>query len=167
MPRTVVSIILSSLLVFPLTAIAQAHYKCRTASGGTIVSDLPCPSETRQGQAAYNASQARQYSDPEATPAPGAADARMIDDTAAEAPGTSDLDKVKGLAVTPENWQTIFEAEQPVTRRTDADLQADSKTSPECKSARRSYDTEASSTPRNRAAIAATKRAMYSACGDE
>lgn len=166
MPRTVV-IILSSLLAFPLTAIGQTHYKCRTASGGAIVSDLPCPSETRQGQAAYNASQARQYSDPEAAPAPPNADARMLDDKAAEALGSGDFDKVKGLAVTPENWQKIFEAEQPVTGRTDADPHADSKTSPECKSARRSYDMEASSTARNRAAIAATKRAMYSACGDE
>ncbi len=151
----------------PSTVIGQTGHKCRTESGGGTVSDAPCLSEARQGQAAYNASQARQYSDPEAAAGASNADARMLEDKAAAALGSGNFNKPMVLPVAPEQWQAILEGEQSVTAGAGADLQTDSKASQDCKSARRSYASEASSTQRNRAAIAAAKRAMYSACGEE
>jgi len=93
----------------------------------------------------------------------------MLDAKVAEAIGSGDFSRAKGLAVTPEHWQMISDAEkalrQPTTGRTDADLRAESKNSSACKDAQQSYDVEASSIRKDAAQINAAKRKMYSACG--
>ena len=151
-------------VAFPLAAIGQTHYKCRNASGSTIFSDMPCPSGSRQEKAEYAAPQAQQQ-----YPSSQNSNARMLDAKVAEALGTGNFSLAKALAVTPEHWQMISNAEnslrQPITGRTDADLRAESKNSQECKEAQRSYDVDASSIRNDGAQINASKRKMYSACG--
>lgn len=171
MPRSLKAMILLSFLTaaLPFTAVAQTHYRCKTASGGTIFSDVPCPSGTRQEQATYVAPQVRQQpSQDEFAPAKSS-DARMLDNKVAEAIGSGDFSRAKGLALTAEHWKMISDAEQrirqPVTGRTNADLRAESKNSRECKEAQQSYDVEASSIRKDAAQIGAAKRRMYSACG--
>ncbi len=150
----------------PFPAIGQTHYKCKTASGGIVFSDVPCPSGSRQEKAEYVAPQAQQA--PQYA-APQSSNARMLDAKVAAALGSGDFSRAKGLAVTPEHWQMISNAEnglrQPTTGRTDADLRAESKNSRECKEAQQSYDVEASSIRKDGAQINAAKRRMYSACG--
>ena len=151
-------------VAFPLAAIGQTHYKCRNASGGTVFSDMPCPTGSRQEKAEYAAPQAQQQ-----YPSSQNSNARMLDAKVAEALGTGNFSLAKALAVTPEHWQMISNAEnslrQPITGRTDADLRAESKNSQECKEAQRSYDVDASSIRNDGAQINASKRKMYSACG--
>ena len=166
--RSVVALCaLSVASSFP--AIGQTYYKCKTPSGGTIFSDAPCASGTRQEQVAPGPSPDRQYAAPEAPTSQRSSDTRALDAKVAEAIGTGDLPRAKRLAVTPEQWRMIAEAEQryrqPVTGRTDADLRAESKNSQECKDAQWSYDVEASSIRKDAAQINAAKRRMYSACG--
>ena len=149
---------------FPLAAIGQTNYKCRTASGSTVFSDVPCPSGSRQERAEYVAPQAQQqYTSSQNS------NARMLDAKVAEALGSGDFSRAKGLAVTPEHWQMISNAEnglrQPTTGRTDADLRAEARNSRECKEAQQSYDVEASSIRKDGAQINAAKRKMYSSCG--
>jgi len=144
--------------------LAQAQYKCKTETGSTIFSDRPCPTGTRQEQAAQAPAPSRQF---DAAPTNGSA--RMLTAKVAEALGSGDFARAKSLALTPEHWQMIAAAEQgtrrTVTGRTDADLRAEAKNSPECQSAQRSYEVEASSIRKDAAQINATKRRMYSACG--
>jgi hypothetical protein len=164
MSKTTASILLSALLTFPLAAIGQMNYKCKTPSGGTMFSDTPCPGGSRQEQAVYSAPPAQQYQAPQNN------NARMLDAKVLEALGSGDIGRAKGLAVTPEHWQMISDAEQrgrqaPVTGRTDADLRASAGSSQECKAAQRSYDIEAGSLRHTKATVDAAKRGMYSACG--
>lgn len=168
MSKTTASILLSALLTFPLAAMGQMNYKCKTPSGGTMFSDTPCPGGTRQEQAVYSPPPAQQYSSQQYQ-APQNGNARMLDAKVAEPLGSGDIGKAKGLAVTPEHWQMISNAEQrsrqPTVGRTDADLRAESRNSQECKSAQRSYDIEAGSLSKTKATVDAAKRGMYSACG--
>lgn len=95
--------------------------------------------------------------------------ARLLDAKVAEAIGSGDLRGARALAVTPEHWRMIAEAEQqlrrPVTGKTDADLRAEAKNSRECESAQWSYDLAASANSSKRATVEAARSKMYSACG--
>lgn len=157
------AVLLAFTVALPMSALSQT-YKCKTPSGGTTFSDIPCQGGTRQERVIPGGQSEPQYQVPQN------GNARLLDAKVAEAIGTGDIGKAKGLAVTTEHWRMIAEAEQRprqgvVTGRTDADLRAEAKNSQECKSAQRSYDVEASSIQRNGAAINAAKHAMYSACG--
>ena len=161
-PRSKFSALVAFVLAatLPFAAIGQT-YKCKTPTGGTTFSDVPCPVGMRQEQVAPR--------DAPAYSAPQDSNARMLTAKVAEALGSGDFGRAKGLAVTTEHWQMISNAEnglrQPTTGRTDADLRAESKNSRECKEAQRSYDVEASSIRKDGAQINAAKRMMYSACG--
>jgi hypothetical protein len=95
--------------------------------------------------------------------------ARILDAKIMEALGSGDFPRAKGLAVTPEHWRMIAEAEQrqgrSVTGRTSADLRAELQNSTRCREAQRSYETESSSVKKDFAMINATKHRMYVACG--
>ncbi|EXI68979.1 MAG: hypothetical protein AW08_00805 [Candidatus Accumulibacter adjunctus] len=159
-----------SALFLPSLAFGQTYYKCRTASGTIAYSDAPCPGGTRQEQVlgdnarpSQDAPQA-QYAAPQKD-----ANARLLDAKVAEALGSGDFPRAKGLAVTAEHWRMIAEAEQRqgggLTGRTSADLRAELQNSTRCREAQRSYEVEASSIKNDRAMINATKRRMYAACG--
>lgn len=171
MPHLLKAVLASFVLTATLssTGISQTHYRCKTPSGGTIFSDVPCPSGTRQEQATYVSPQVHQQPTQAEYPAAKTSDARMLDNKVAEAIGSGDFSRAKGLALTAEHWKMIADAEQrirqPVTGRTDADLRAELKNSRECKEAQQSYDVEASSIRKDAAQINAAKRRMYSACG--
>ncbi|MEF8699225.1 MAG: DUF4124 domain-containing protein [Candidatus Accumulibacter sp. UW25] len=158
----------------PFAAAGQTMYKCKTPSGGTLISDTPCASGMRQAQLSPGSSPAPAYPyRSQATMAPDgqaqSSNARLLDAKVAEALGSGDFPRAKGLALTAEHWKMIAAAEQQlrqtVTGRTDADLRAEARNSKECKDAQWSYDVEASSIRNDAAQINSAKRRMYSACG--
>ena len=161
---------------FGLPADGQAqtiYYKCRAPGGGaTSYSDTPC----RRGESEVRVIAAPADSGPPATasappsgqPSTQERQARLLDAKVAEAIGSGDLSRAKGLALTAEYWQMIAAAERgaaPVTGRTSADLRADARNSRECKEAQWSYDVDSSSNRKDAAVIGASRRRMYSACG--
>lgn len=153
------------------SSFAQATYRCKTPSGGTVFSDAPCTGGTKQESVTVGGGatdiQGRVAADAAATARNG--NAALLDAKVAEAIGSGDLTRAKSLALTPQHWQMISDAEQrgrmPLTGRTSADLRMEARNSSECKDAERSYDVEASSIRQNGAQIGASKRRMYSACG--
>jgi len=150
------------------------YYKCQAAGGGaTSYSDTPCrrgESEVRVIAAPAESSTPATASAPHGgQPSTQERQARLLDAKVAEAIGSGDLSRAKGLALTAEHWQMIAAAERggpaPVTGRTSADLRADARNSRECKDAQWSYDVDSSSNRKDAAVIGAARRRMYSACG--
>ena len=159
----------------PASGQAQTiYYKCKTPGGGaTSYSETPCrrgDTEVRVIAAPAESGQPSPASAPAAAP-PSTHDrqARLLDAKVAEAIGSGDLARAKGLALTAEHWQMIAAAERgapaPVTGRTNADLRADARNSQACKDAQWSYDLDSSSSRKDVAVIGASRRRMYSACG--
>lgn len=166
-------------------AFGQTYYKCRGPAGRASYADVPCAKgwseeqvvseykrpapPQRYVQPQQDAAPPQYAQQPQYVPPQKSSDARMLDAKVAEALGTGDFRRAKGLALTSEHWQMIAAAEQrinqAVTGRTDADLRAELGKSQECKSAQRSYDIESSSIARNGAAINAAQQRMYAACG--
>ena len=150
------------------SAYAQTTYRCKTPSGGTVFSDAPCFGGARQ-ESVVTGSTSSVNRTVDSGNFGGSSNANLLDAKVAEAIGSGDMTRARTLALTPQHWQMISDAEQrksaTVTGRTSADLRAEARNSSECKDAERSYDNDASSILQNGAQIDAAKRRMYSACG--
>ena len=162
-------ILAAALIAAAGSSFAQTTYRCKTPSGGTVFSDAPCTSGAKQESVTTGGAMETQSRAPDTAGTARNNNAALLDSKVAEAVGSGDFTRAESLALTPQHWQMISDAEQrgrmQVTGRTSADLRAESKNSSECKDAERSYDVEASSIRKDGAQIGAAKRRMYSACG--
>lgn len=167
--KSLIVVLAAALIAAAGSSFAQTTYRCKTPSGGTAFSDAPCAGGAKQESVTVGAATENQNRAPEVAGGVRNSNAALLDAKVAEAIGSGDLTRAKSLALTPQHWQMISDAEQrgrmPVTGRTSADLRAEARNSSECKDAERSYDVEASSIRQNGAQIGAAKRRMYSACG--
>lgn len=149
----------------PVSAQGQLH-KCVDAKGKVTYQDFPCGQ--KPGIGAPEAPRSGPANPPPADSASSPV-MRQLDAAVKAAIAGRDLPRAKGLAVTAQHWEWIAEAEkeqqqaQPVTGRTQADLRAEKGASPECRDARRNYETES----RSPEAIEKMKHLMYEACGME
>jgi hypothetical protein len=143
-------------------------YKCVSPTGATSFRDVPCSTADRQQR--MRAEAVGGQADGYRQPSTAERQAALLDAKVAEAIGSGDIPRAKGLALTADHWRMISEAEsgRPITTgRTRSDLRAEAKNSRECKDAQWSYDVDASSIRKDAASIGAARRRMYSACGME
>ena len=151
------------------TASAQGMlYKCVAPNGSTSFRDVPCATTDRQQQ--MRAEAVGGQADGYRQPSTAERQAAMLDAKVAEAIGSGDIPRAKGLALTADHWRMISEAENGrsiTTGRTRSDLRAEAKNSRECKEAQWSYDVDASSIRKDAASIGAARRRLNSACGME
>jgi hypothetical protein len=144
----------------------QTLFKCVAPNGATSFRDVPCATTDRQQQ--MRAEAVGGQPDGSRQPSTAERQAAMLDAKVAEAIGSGDIPRAKGLALTADHWRMISEAENgrpTTTGRTRSDLRADARNSRECKEAQWSYDVDASSNRKDAAVIDASRRRMYSACG--
>lgn len=96
-------------------------------------------------------------------------DSRALDAAVRAALARNDLSHAKSLAVTAEHWAWIQDAQNPKNAsgggKSYGDYRSDMANSPQCASARRSYEIESGAFKPNYAAIEAKRAGMSSACG--
>lgn len=162
-----VAVVVAAFVSAP--AQAQTIYKCRTASGGTTYSGLPCAAGMSTDR--VRAQDTPVQPPPAEAPAKETAqssNARLLDAKVAEALGSGDFSRAKSLAVSVEHWRMIAEAEERVRQQTMGrprqQVEGGSASASACSEAERSYEIEASSIRRNAPAIAAAREKMQSAC---
>jgi len=156
------------MLVFtPALTQGQSVYKCKSPSGAIVLSDVACAAGTRQESVTHGEAPAGRTGQ---QPTAHEMNARLLDNKVAAAIGSGDLSRAREIALTPEHWQWINEAEQgrrsqQPAGRTQADVQADMQGSSACKEAKWSYEVESSSIAKNAAKIDASRRQVNAACG--
>ena len=163
--------IFSLILLTPLLARAEV-YKCVDNKNKVTYSQSPCNNvksitkleiENNLQNAANNQNENVPIKSPII---------KQLDASVAGAIARGDFERAERLAVTAEQWNMINQAkinkknaDKPLTGRTDADLSADMSKSAECKSAKISYEIDASTDQYNTAKLKARQSMMRQACG--